>query len=156
VPWGRLRYAGGIFLGAAAVVSLWEFVPHGSTPFLSRLDMRDRVELYKQIATVTASLLGFMIAAVAILVSLDLRRRIVEELQRGESFSLLVINLLAAILFLFLTTTASVAGAIFDDGKAGSDTFEFVYEVLAVTALVELMVGLFFFGVVTYKAATYD
>jgi hypothetical protein len=73
-------------LGSAAVVVLaFEFITlKGGTAVVGRLDGQDRVELYKQITTISASLLGFLIAAVAILVSLDPNRKIVDELKRGK------------------------------------------------------------------------
>jgi hypothetical protein len=152
----HLRWAAGVAVTTALVLATIEFIPHGATPLLSRLSSHDRVELYKQVATATASLLGFLIAAVAILVSLDVNREIVQDLKRGESFTLLIVNLLAAIVFLFLATIVGIIGAIFDDGKPGSDAFELAWELLVLAGFAELALGLFFFAIVTYKVAKYE
>jgi len=115
VPVVRLRHVAGIFAGAVILVFVVDpWAISGPFPLIGRLEPKDRVELYKQVSTVTATLLGFLITAVAILVSLDLRRQIVEELHRGEAFSLLVVNLLAAVVFLFAATGLGIAAAILD------------------------------------------
>src|SRR4051794_14709781 len=111
-----VRHPALIVVAAAVLIFVLEpLVFAGPTPLVGRLAANDRVEIYKQIATVTGSLLGFLITAVAILVSLDARRQIVDDLHRGEAFSLLIVNLLAAIVLFFLTTSLGLAGAVFDD-----------------------------------------
>jgi hypothetical protein len=153
----RIRHVLLLFGAVVVLVALVEPAAFsGPVPLISRLDGPDRVDLYKLITTVTASLLGFLIASVAILVTLDINRIIVEQLRRGEAFSLLIINLLAAILFLFLTTVGGVIGAIVDDGTNGADLFECLYEVSLLTSLLELGLGGFYFALVTYKVAAND
>jgi hypothetical protein len=154
---GRLRHV--VVLAGLAALLVWVVAPlicSGTTPFIDRLSGEDRVEFYKQVSTISASLLGFLITAVAILVSLDMRRRIVEDLHRGESFSLLVVNLLAAVAFLFLLTVAGVAGGMFDDGEQGAAMFGKFYETFLLASLFELGLGGFYFGLVTYKVASHD
>lgn len=153
----RVRYVLGLV--AFAVFLVWVVQPivfSHPLPLLSRLDGHDRTELYKQVTAVGAGLLGFLITAVAILVSLDARRRIVEELHRGEAFSLLVVNILAAVLLLFVLSALGVIGSIGDDGVDGANGFESVYEAVLLASLFELALGGFYFALVTYKAATYD
>jgi len=73
----------------------------------------------------------------------------VEELKRGESFSLLIANMLAAILVLFLLTFLGVAGSVLDPGGI----FRSLYEWVTLVALFELALSGFYFSVVTYKVA---
>jgi hypothetical protein len=152
----RYRHAALLVLLAAVVIVIAELIARGSNSLVGGLGHQDRVELYKQVTTVTASLLGFFIAAVAILVSLDPTRAIVRDLKRGEAFSLLIVNMLAAILLLFLTTALGVAGAVFDDGQPGAAGFEWVYQWLLLASLLELGLTGVLFAVVTYKAAAYE
>lgn len=142
------------FLGLLAVAALLVFIVEplafsGTTPLLSRLEAKSRIDFFEQIVPVSASLLGFYIAAVAILASLDPARKIVEELKRGESFSLLIANMLAAILVLFLLTFLGVAGSVLDPGGI----FRSLYEWVTLVALFELALSGFYFSVVTYKVA---
>jgi hypothetical protein len=153
---GKLRYSVGLLLLALVlVVGVERLLFPGEHPLLYRLEAADRKSLYEIVTTFTGALLGFMIAALAILVSLDPARPIVQELRRGESFSLLVVNMLAAILFLFLLTVSGIGGRVFDDAKHGSDVFETVYEVLLVVSVLEFALAGFYFAVVTYKAGSY-
>ena len=114
----RFRHSLYILGGAALLVFLVEplFVPD-PTPFLTRLTAESRSTLYEQIIPVSGSLLGFYIAAVAILAQLDHGREIVADLKRGESFSLLIINMLVTILLLFILTGLGVVGAVQAPGK---------------------------------------
>jgi hypothetical protein len=152
----RVRHPAYLIAASIALVLLLEPRLFDPSPLVGRLDGDDRTELYKQVTTVTASLLGFLITAVAILVSLDVRRRIVQELNRGQSFSLLVINLLACILMLFVTTSLGVAAAVADTSARGSAVFERIYEIALVSSALQLGFGLGLFGIVTYKVASYD
>jgi hypothetical protein len=155
----KLRHVAVIVAFAAVVVFLVEplifsVIVSGHTPLLGRLGYKDRVELYKQVSTVSATLMGFIITAVAILVSLDLKRQIVSELHRGEAFPLLVVNLLACVVLLFIATGLGIAGAIFDDGPDGADFFEALWQTVIGASVLELILGLSFFGLVTYKVAS--
>lgn len=152
----KVRHVIGLVAAGAVLVFVVEpLVLSGTTPLINRLDHGDRINLYKQITTVTATLLGFLLTTVAILVALDPRRQIVDELKRGESFSLLVVNLLAAILFLSLLTGLGVLGAVFDDGRQGSAVFEQFYECMLLISAFEVALGGFFFALVTYKVASH-
>ena len=130
------------------------FVP-GPDPLISGLARDDRVELYKQISVIAATTMGFVIAAVAILASLDPARPIVADLRRGEAFALLVANLLAAVLLLLLVSVATLIGSIVDDAKVGSHAFENTVEILSLAAMAEFVLGGSLFGYVTYKAARF-
>jgi hypothetical protein len=121
----------------------------GTTPLIARLDDASRASLYEQLVPVSASLLGFYITAVAILTALDTRREIVEELKRGEAFKLLIVNMLGAILLLFVLTIIGVVGSVLDPGCR----FQAAYEWIALGTLFELALSGFFFAVVIYKAA---
>jgi hypothetical protein len=121
----------------------------GETPLVAHLTDADRVNFYEQIIPVSGSLLGFYVAAVAILAQLDPKRKIVQELKRGESFSLLVANMLTAILLLFILTCLGVAGSVINDGCA----FEAIYEWILLGTILELLLSGILFGVVTYKVA---
>ncbi|MDO8211012.1 hypothetical protein [Conexibacter sp. CPCC 206217] len=125
-------------------------------PALARLSDTDQIDLYKQIAPIAGSALGFLLASVAILVSLDPKRPIVADLRRGEAFSLLIANLLAACLWLLLLSIFSLVGWTFHSSCGSSDAFQSVFEVIGYAAVVELLLGGFFFGYVTYKVAKHD
>lgn len=150
-----LRHVGYVLVGAAAVVFLIEpTVFTGSTPLIARLSDADRADLYNQLIVVTASLLGFTVTAISILVLLDAKRKIVEELKRGESFKLLIVNMLAVVLLLFVLTLMGIAGSVLEADSASS-LFERFYEWLMLAATIELAITGFFFGVVTYKVAAH-
>ena len=145
-----------LLTAAAGAVALERVAAPWTSPLLARLDAQERVDLYAQITGLTGVLLGFVVTAIAILASLDIRRRIVEDLQRGESFSLLIVNLLAAVALLLATTTLGIVGTIHDDGNVPSRLFESVYQFLVLASLLELVIGLCFFGLVTYKVAAHE
>jgi hypothetical protein len=151
----RLRHVGAIACAAAAIVALAALLVENS-PLLCSLGDEDRAELYRQMTTVAVTLMGFLITAVAILISLDRGREIVMELKRGESFALLVLNLLAAALLLFVLTVLSVLGAIRPDGLGDAAAFAAIYEWLALFALAEIALGGFYFCVVAYKVASHE
>jgi hypothetical protein len=152
----RLRHVGLIGGFAVLVVFLLEpLVFTGATPLITRLDANDRSELYKQVTTVAATFLGFLITTIAILVSLDVKRRIVEELKRGEAFSLLIVNLLAAVVLLFITMCLGIAGIVTDDGARGARLFEALWQAALLASMIEFALGLFFFALVTYKVASH-
>ena len=144
------RYTAGLLAVAAFLVFVVEpIIFTGATPLIGRLEAESRVSLYEQLVPVTASLLGFYIAAVAILTALDSRREIVEELKRGEAFPLLIVNMLGAILLLFVLTILGVLGSVLDPGCG----FQAGYEWITLGTLLELALSGFFFAVVIYKAA---
>jgi hypothetical protein len=146
----RFRHAAIILAAAAAVVFLIEPLAFsGPTPLIGRLADETRVGLYEQIVPVAASLLGFYIAAVAILAGLDSRREIVAQLKRGEAFALLIANMLVAILLLFILTLSGLLGATLDPGGI----FQATYEWLTLGTLGELALSGFYFALVTYKVA---
>ena len=146
----RFRHA--LFLLAIAAVAVFALEPvliSGVTPLLERLSENDRSTFYGRVIPVSASLLGFYIAAVAILAQLDPARQIVDELKRGESFSLLIANMLFAILLLFALTFVGLAGSVVSDCQALMKAFEW----LLLATVFELALSGAFFGVVTYKVA---
>jgi hypothetical protein len=145
-----------MLLVAALVVFLIERIAvSGPTPLMSGLSVADRIDLYNQVVVVTASLLGFIVAAIAILVSLDAGRKIVEELKRGESFKLLIASMLAAIFLLFILTIMGIAGSVLE-GTTASSVFEEIYEWLLLGTAMELVLVGFYFGLLTYKVAAYE
>ena len=144
-----------LIAGAATVLVAVEPLCGGTMPLLARLSPSSRDSLYGQLTTVSAGLLGFMITAVAILVSFDSRRQIVKELKRGESFALLIVNMLAAIVFLFATTVLGLAGPELDAGARAARAYEYVYEGFVVATVFELLLTGFYFAVVTYKVAAH-
>jgi hypothetical protein len=144
-----------VVVSAALVLGAERLVIPGPDPLISGLAAHDRVELYQQISVIAATTMGFVIAAVAILASLDPARPIVADLRRGEAFPLLVANLLAAVLLLLLATIATLVGSIVDDAKAGSLAFENTVEILSLAAMTEFVLGGSLFGYVTYKAARF-
>lgn len=152
-----LRYPAGILLAAIIVVVVGEHVVLADpTPALARLNDDDQIEFYKQIAPIAGTALGFLVASVAILVSLDPKRRIVDELRRGEAFSLLIANLLAACLWLLLLSILALVGWTFHASVGGCDVFQSIFEVIGYAAVIEMLIGGFFFGLVTYKVAKHD
>lgn len=111
--------------------------------------------MYSAVAPIAATLLGFLVAAVAILVQLDVDRQIVKELRRGEAFGLLIVNLLTASTLLLVLTVAALAGPFVDSSEAGSGIFESAFEIVAWASLAELLLGGYFFGYVTIKVARF-
>jgi hypothetical protein len=151
-PIVQFRHAFYILGGAALLVFLVEpFLVPDPTPFLVRLTAESLSTLYEQIIPVSGSLLGFYIAAVAILAQLDHGRKIVSELKRGKSFGLLIANMLITILLLFVLTALGVVGAVEAPGRV----FIAIYELVLVATLAELALSGFYFAVVTYKVAVY-
>jgi hypothetical protein len=146
----KFRHAA-IILGAAAIIVFLvePLAFSGPTPLIGRVSSESRTGLYEQIVPVAASLLGFFIAAVAILAGLDSKREIVAELKRGEAFALLIANMLVAILLLFVLTFSGLAGSSLDPGCV----FRAIYEWLTLAALGELALSGFYFALVTYKVA---
>jgi hypothetical protein len=136
-------------LAGLAVFALEPLLISGRTPLLARLSDEDRSSFYGLVIPVSASLLGFYIAAVAILAQLDPSRAIVDELKRGESFSLLIANMLFAILLLFALTFVGIAGSVVD----GSCPVMALYEWLLLGTVLELALSGAFFSIVTYKVA---
>jgi hypothetical protein len=151
----RLRHVSLIALAAALLVGAATPLL-SNTPLLCSLGDDDRGEFYGQMTTVSVTLMGFLITAVAILVSLDRGREIVKELRRGESFALLVLNLLAAVLLLFLLTALSLLGSVRPDGLGDAAAFAVIYEWLAIFALGEIALGGFYFCVVTYQVSSHE
>src|SRR5579859_6985564 len=115
--------------------------------------MTGRGTMYSQSTIIAVTLLGFVIAAVAILVSMDPRRPIVDELRRGESFTLLILNMLVTIVGLFWTTAMALIGSLVDDSTKPAKIYETVFESVGLSTIFELMMTGFLFAVVTYKLA---
>jgi hypothetical protein len=152
-----LRYPLIILTAAALVSGIVEHATLGApSPLLARLSPLARLDLYKQVAPMAATGLGFLVASVAILVSLDPTRKIVCELRTGEAFRLLVANLLAACLWLLVLALLALAGWMCSASLGRSGTFMTVFEVIGYAAVAELLLGGSFFGLVTYKVAKYD
>lgn len=147
-----MKFRHAFFLLAVAAVVVFALEPlllSGVTPLLQRLSEQDRASFYELIIPISASLLGFYVAAVAILAQLDPTRKIVDELKRGESFSLLIANMLFAILLLFALTFVGIAGSVVSDCQNLMTAFEW----LLLGTIFELALSGAFFGVVTYKVA---
>jgi hypothetical protein len=144
-----------VVVAALAVFVVEPIVISGPTPLISGLSEADRTDLYNQVIVVTASLLGFIVAAISILVSLDAGRKIVEELKRGESFKLLIANMLAAMSLLFVLTIMGIAGSVLEGGSGASSVFEALYEWMLLGTSMELVLVGLFFGLLTYKVAAY-
>jgi hypothetical protein len=151
----RLRHVGSIAVVGAALVFLVEPSVLASSPLLGTLSEQARDDLYKQLTTVAITLMGFLITAVAILVSLDRGRQIVKELRRGESFSLLILNLLAAVIALFAMTLMTIMGSASLDGIGDACAFLRCLEWLCLVSSAEIVLGGFYFCVVTYKVASH-
>lgn len=143
-----IRYPIGILAAATLWVVLGERLILSDNTFLAQLSTSKRADVYGQFPGIAGSLLGFLVAAVAILVSLDHSRPIVEELHRGEAFTLLVVNILAGCLWLL---GLCVLGVIGSGWNPQSSVFRSVFEILAYSAFVELAIGGFFFGLVVHK-----
>jgi hypothetical protein len=150
-----LRYAFGILFVAALVVFGVEPLAATSSPLLATMSEANRSDLYSQVIVVSAGLLGFLITAVSILVSLDGKRKIVEELKRGESFRLLVANMLAAVALMFALTLMGIAGSALETENGASHAFARLYEWLLVASVAELVLSGFYFAVLTYKVAAH-
>ncbi len=151
----RLRHAIYSLAGAGVVVAIEHIAISGTIPLMARLAVASRSSLYNQITTVSAGLLGFIVAAVAILVSFDAHRRIVKDLQRGESFKLLVANMLATILLLFVVVLLGLIGPEVDGAARAAGSYESVYEWLVIASTFELAMTGFYFAVATYAVASH-
>jgi hypothetical protein len=130
-------------------------VVSGTTPAIARLTIDGRANVYDQITIVSTALLGFMLTAITILVSLDGGRKIVKELHYGEAFKLLIVNMLATVLLLLVLTSMGIAGSSLDAGSSPDKTFESFYEWIGVASLFELGLSLFYFSITMYKVAAY-
>lgn len=148
-----LRHALIIVVVTLLLVALEPVALSGSTPLISGLAQPDQVTLYDDVIVVSAGLLGFFVAAVAILVSLDRSRRVVQEIQRGKSFELLVANMLVTIGLLFVLTLQGVVGAVAENGAEASAWFQRSYEWVAFASIGELILTGRYFSVVMYKVA---
>lgn len=144
-----------LLIAAACVLAVEPLLFSGSTPLISRLSIADRASMFDSTTTVAATLMGFLIAAVAILVTLDISRQIVAELRSNESFLLLIINLLAAIALLLAVTVVGLMGSVQEDWIADERGFQVIYEVLLLASFLEVLLAGFFFGAVTYKVGKY-
>jgi len=149
----RLRYAVVTLLAAAVIAFAVEPALLPSPP-IAELAQSDRADLYSQVIIVTAGLLGFFVTAVSILVSLDARRKIVEELQRGESLRLLVANMLATVALLFALTLTGIVASVAEADASASRMFERFYEWLVLATILELTLSGVYFGSLTYKVAS--
>ena len=149
----KSRYSLAILGGALLILAAEPLVLSGSTPVISGMAQADRSSLFDQVIVVTASLLGFMITAVAILVSLDGARDIVKRLKRGESFHLLVATMLWTIGVLFLLTLLGIVGAASETDAGASKWFERAYEWMGYAATGHVVLTLQYFAVVTYVVA---
>jgi hypothetical protein len=148
-----LRHALIIIVLAAVATLIEPLIFSGSTPLITGLAQDDQVTLYNDVIVVSAGLLGFFIAAVAILVSLDRTRKVVQEIQRGESFELLVTNMLVTVALLFVLTLMGIVGAVVENGLYASHWFVRAYEWIGLATTGELLLTGFYFSVVMFKVA---
>jgi hypothetical protein len=152
-----VRHAVLCVTGSALLAFLIEpWLVSGTTPLVASLTVAARVNLYNQVIVVSAALLGFVLTAVTILVSLDTGRKIVKELQYGEGFKLLVANMLATVALLLVLTLMGIAGASLDAATVPARTYEAFYEWLGVASAFELVLSGFYFAIVTYKIAAHE
>lgn len=152
----RYRHVLGILALAVLVSALERVIFPGDSPLMTRLPPEDRLALYDSLGSATGVLLGFVITAIAILISLDTSREIVSELRLGEAFGLLILNMLAAAALLFLVTVLSIGGTVADDGATGSAWLETLYTTVVVAAFAEFALSGFYFALVTYKVAKHS
>ena len=144
---------------AAAAVLVFVVEPwavSAQTPLISNLSMSTRGNLFNQIVVVSAALLGFILTAITILVSLDGGRKIVKELRYGEAFALLVVNMLATVALLLALTLIGIVATTIDANPVPAQDFETWYEWVGVSTALELVLSGFYFSVVMYKLATYE
>ena len=120
---------------------------------VASLTVAGRANLYNQVIIVAAALLGFMLTAITILVSLDTNRDIVKELHHGEGFKLLIATMLATVVFLLILTFLGIVGASFDTGKQPARSFELYYEWIALASAFVLALSSYYLSIVTYKVA---
>jgi hypothetical protein len=145
-----------VTVAALSVFVIEPWLVSGTTPLVASLSLNGRTNLYNQVIIVSAALLGFMLTAITILVSLDTGRRIVRELHYGEAFKLLIANMLATVLLLLVLTLMGIAGSSLDAAQRPAKTFEAFYEWIGVTSVLLLSLTGFYFATVTYKVAAYE
>ena len=152
-----LRHAIACVAAAAIIVFLVEpRFGSDASPLIANLAVSPRGSFYNQVGVVSAALLGFVLTAITILVSLDTGRRIVKELHYGEAFKLLIANMLVTVVLLFLLTMAGITGSSLDASWPPSRAFEMLYEWVGVATVFELVLTGVFFSIVTYKVAAYE
>jgi hypothetical protein len=86
----------------------------------------------------------------------DGKRKIVEVLKRGESFKLLVVNMLAAIALMFALTLVGISGSALESDDGASHLFIQFYEWLVAASIAELLLSGVVFGALMYHVASDD
>jgi hypothetical protein len=150
-----MRWPVGIALAASAIVCVFDGGPISGDVVLLQTSPEIRAQFYAGMSGTAGAVLGFFVAAIAILASLDPKRKIVAEMRQGESMTLLLVNLLTGCLWILVLAGMSIAGWLMPALGRGP-TFAWTYQVLGVWAFLEFLVGGFFFAVVTVKVARHE
>ncbi len=120
-----------------------------SSPIMiGRLDPGTRGVLYGSIGTSAGALLGLVIAAIAILMTLDPSREAVHEMQSIRAWRILNVTFLVAAAFLAITLVVSTIVLGVDSGKRGIPGLEMAVAAVAAVAFAELAVATAAFAVV--------
>jgi len=134
VIWG----AGVVIVGGG--YALWTaFAKHD--PLLARLEPSTRTALYSSIASSAGALLGFTVAALAILFTLDPSRPLVERAQKHQLWQMLNKTLLATAASLALVLIASTTALAIDSHTKPCVVAQAFVFTLTVIATGELLVA---------------
>lgn len=121
--------------------------------FLGRLDGSTRVSLYESMAGSSGALLGFTVASLAILLSLDPDRSAIRRIQEMDTWLVLNRTLVYAASALGLTLIASTIGLAIDGHVVPREQFEVAVSVVSLIATAEFLVGAIAFAWLVMVAA---
>jgi hypothetical protein len=155
--WVDRHWAFAVSLGLggaiAAAYAIWtELAKHD--PLLARLSPSTRTSLYESVASSSGALLGFSIAALAILFTLDPARPLVRRAQEHQLWGMLNKTLLVAAGSLALTLVASTVALAIDGHTQPRVPIELVVFTLTVVAFLELTIAGIAFALIVLVTAS--
>jgi len=130
-----------IFAGSEIGLAVWERLSSGPI-LLARADTGDRGDIYSSLSTTSGALLGFTIAAVAVLITLGpASGRSAREANLDSARRRLVQVLLTTATFLGLALALSTVALGVDRGSAGRQWIEHLVLASAVASAIGLAIG---------------
>lgn len=133
--------------------ALWTYLAEND-PLLARLEADTRTTLYGSLSSSAGALLGFTIAALAILFTLDPSRPLVARAQAHQLWTTLNKTLLAAAAALAVLLVAATTALAIDASREPCLWIEGVVFTISVVALLELVVAGFAFALVVITTAS--
>lgn len=130
----------GVFIAVEAGLTAWART--SATPtLLARASAEERGDVYSSLASTAGALLGFTIAAVAVLVSFKKAGRGARDANLGTARRRLVVVLLVTAAFLGLTLVLATVGLGVDRGASGHEWLEHLALSAAVASIIGLAIG---------------